>query len=79
MKTLVEMSKEHFDRLLAKCPVSDREYEIMKNGVITPYGETGKSPRTVVILCERTEAKLILDLARRLYPVAARQIRQYSA
>jgi hypothetical protein len=79
MKTLVEMSSEHFDRLLAKSAVSDREYEILKNGVVTDYGEKGKWPRTVVILCDPADAKLLLNFARRVYPVAYRQIRQYPA
>jgi hypothetical protein len=77
VKTLVEMSFEHYDRLLAKCPATDREYQILKNGVIAPYGETGKSRRVVVLLCEKSEAKLVLDLARRLYPMATREIREY--
>lgn len=73
------MSFEHYDRLLAKCPATDREYQILKNGVIAPYGETGKSRRVVVLLCEKSEAKLVLDLARRLYPIATREIREYPA
>lgn len=56
MKTLIEMSPKHFDRLLAKCAVSDREYSIMKNGLLTPYGENLNSSRTVVILCKPEEA-----------------------
>lgn len=59
--------------------MSDREYEILKNGVITQYGEKSKSARSVVILCDPADAKLLLSFARRLYPVASRQIRQYPA
>ena len=79
MKTVVEMSTEHFDRLLTKCAESDREYAIMKTGVIAPYGETGKPRRTVVIRCEPADAKLVLSLARRLYPSVVRRGREYSA
>lgn len=39
VKTLIEMPLDDYNALLAKCPATDREYEILKNGLITPYGE----------------------------------------
>jgi hypothetical protein len=79
MKTLVEMSPESFDQLLGMCKASDREYAIMKNGLITPYGEKNDSPRTVVILCDAAEAKLIVALANRFLKGGAEAIRLYPA
>jgi hypothetical protein len=79
MKTLVEMPLNDYDVLLAKCPATDREYEILKNGLITPYADSSDSTRTVVILCQPGEAELILRLAQRLHPGAAPHIRQYPA
>jgi hypothetical protein len=79
MKTLIEMTLEYYNRLLAGVVESDREYAILKNGLLTRYGETGEDPRTIVILCQSDEANQIFDLAKRLFPGVTPQIRKYAA
>lgn len=77
MKNLVEMPLEDYNALLAKCTVVDREYEILKNGLVTPFGDG--NTQIVVVLCADTDAELLFELARRVYPKAAQRIRQYTA
>jgi hypothetical protein len=79
MKTLLEMPGDQFDLLLAGCRETDREYAILKNGLVTPYGEYAESPRTAVILCDEAEAKLLIALAGKLGTDAVQRIRQYPA
>lgn len=79
VKTLVEMPLDDYNALLAKCAVTDREYEILKNGLITPYGDGNDSTRTVVVLCTEPDAKLIDELAHRIDPGVAQRMRQYPA
>jgi hypothetical protein len=78
VKTLLEMSLEDYDLLLAKCPAG-REYEILKNGLVTPYPDGNGTTRTVVVLCTPAEAGQIVRLVQRLLPKLAGQIRQYPA
>ena len=79
MKTLVEMSLGDYNVLLAKCPTTNVMYEILKNGLVTPYPDGHDSTKTVIILCTEAEAAKISDFARRVYPSAAPNIRQYPA
>ena len=79
MKTLLEMGLEDYDLLLAKCPAAGREYEILKNGLVTPYPDGNGTTRTVVVLCTPAEAGQIVRLVQRLLPKHAGQIRQYPA
>ena len=79
MKNLVEMPLDDYNVLLAKCTVTDREYEILKNGLITPYGDGDTSTQVVVVLCAGADAKLLFKLARTVHPEAAKRIRQYTA
>lgn len=76
MKTLIEMSLNHYHRLLATCRESNREYEIMRNGLVTKCVRAGSDPHTVVIVCKSEEARMILDLAMRRYPVSIPRIRE---
>ena len=79
MKTLLEMPGDQFDLLLASCGETDREYAILKNGLVTPYGENSDSPRTAVVLCNDVEAKLLVALTRKLGDDAVQRLRQYPA
>ena len=78
MKTLIEMSLEHYNGLLAKCAVSEREYATMKNGIVMPDSGDAQS-RKVAILCESDQAKRILDLVSQLCPEAAPDIKEFTA
>ena len=78
MKILVEIPGDQFDLLLSNCADTDREYSILKNGLITPYAD-GDGSRTAVILCNEDEAKLVIALAHTLGEDAVQCIRQYPA
>ncbi len=67
MKVLIEMTPEHYELFVAECDITSREYTILKNSVVTgqPYA---RENRMVWILCDRDEAKLLLDTAARVYP-----------
>ena len=73
------MPEDRFDFLITNCTAADRVYAILKNGLVTPYGENNGSSRTAVILCDEADAKLVIALARKLSNTLARQIRQYPA
>lgn len=77
MKNLVEMPLEDYNALLGKCTAADREYEILKNGLITPYGDG--NTQIVVVLCAGSDAKRLFKLARRTNPNVVERMRQYTA
>jgi hypothetical protein len=77
VKILLEMPGDQFDFLVTNCTAADRVYAVLKNGLVTPYGENNGSSRAAVILCDEADAKLVIALARKLSDNLARQIRQY--
>jgi hypothetical protein len=79
VKTLIEMPLADYNALLSKCAVTDREYEILKNGLVTPYGDGNDLTQTVVALCAEPDAKLVYELACRIHPDAAQRMRRYPA
>ena len=79
MKILVEIPLDDYNVLLAKCATTDREYEILKNGLITPYADGDDSSHTVVVLCAEADAGLLLELTRKTDPEALERMRQYAA
>jgi hypothetical protein len=78
VKILLEMPGDQFEFFISNFTAADRVYAILKNGLVTPYGDNGSS-RAAVILCDEADAKLVIALARKLSDNLARQIRQYPA
>jgi hypothetical protein len=78
VKILVEMPLDDYNALLARCATTGREYEILKNGLITPYGDAKTSTQVVVVLCTEADAKTLIDSAGKV-PGAAERMRQYPA
>ena len=72
MKTLVEMSPEHYDDLLSKVSSNSVAYSLLKNGVVT--GGQAKENRIIEIACELSDAKALLHLAQGRCPEAAFEI-----
>lgn len=68
MKTLIEMSPEHYDLFVAELDIKSREYTTLKNGVVAT--EANNPARTITILCDRDEAIDLLEAADRRYPAA---------
>ena len=63
MKILVDISPEHYDRLLSQFTEESRIYAILKNGLVLHYFEAGNELRTVEILCDKFHARMILAAA----------------
>ena len=58
---------------LGRCRLNSREYALLRNAVVvSPAGGI----RTVELVCSLEEAEMLLDHARRFYPVGARYIEE---
>src|SRR5262245_51072007 len=64
MKIVVDISPEHYDRILNEFSEEPRMYAILKNGLVLHRFEAGNEFRTVEILCEKFHARMILAAAR---------------
>ena len=60
-----------YDNFVQRCDSSRPEYETLKNGVIKC---AGKKRVAVEILCSFEDAKMLLELASEIYPLAARRV-----
>jgi hypothetical protein len=63
VKILIDISPEHYDRLLKEFSEESRIYAILKNGLVIHHFEAGNEFRTVEILCEKFHARMILTVA----------------
>ena len=64
MKILVDLSPEHYDRILNEFSEESRMYAILKNGLVLHHFEGSNEFRTVEILCDKFHARMILAAAR---------------
>ena len=76
MKILIDISPEHYDRLLKEFTEESRIYAILKNGLVIHRFEAGDEFRTVEILCEKFHARMILTVAEMFCPEAAAEIEE---
>jgi aspartate carbamoyltransferase regulatory subunit len=76
VKILIDISPEHYDRLLSNFAEESRIYAILKNGLVIHHVEAGNQFRTVEILCEKFHARMILAAAEMFCPEAAAEIEQ---
>ena len=74
MKILLEISPEHYDRLLSGISKKSLLYAVLKNGVVTHRTEAGSRHRMIEILCEKFHARMLRSLAENLSPLAVPQI-----
>jgi hypothetical protein len=65
LKVMVAMPLQIYHGLLGRCPLLSREYAILRNSVIVHLPDD-----TLEILCDVSEAGMILDHARAFHPVA---------
>jgi hypothetical protein len=63
VKILIDISLEHYDRILSEFTEESRIYSILKNGLVIHHTEAGEEFRTVEILCEKFHARMILAVA----------------
>ena len=76
MRILIEISPKYYDRLLSRISADARMYAVLKNGVVIYPAEAGASTRTIEILCEKFEARMLLAVAEELCPEAAPQVEE---
>lgn len=76
MKILIDVSPEHYDRLLSELSEESRIYAILKNGVVIHQFEAGYESRTVEILCDKFHARMILTIAEIVCPEAVAEIEE---
>ena len=63
MKILVDISPDHYDRILNEFSEESRMYAILKNGLVLHHFEGSNEFRTVEILCDKFHARMILAAA----------------
>jgi hypothetical protein len=76
VKILVDISPEHYDRLLSQFTEESRMYAILRNGLVIHHFEAGNDFRTVEILCDKFHARMILAAAEIYCPEAAAEIEE---
>jgi hypothetical protein len=76
VKILIDISPEHYDRILSEFTEESHIYAILKNGLVIHYFEAGNEFRTVEILCEKYHARMILAAAEMYCPEAAAEIEE---
>ena len=76
MKILIDISPEHYDRILSEFTEDSRMYAILKNGLVIHHFEAGNEFKTVEILCDKFHARMILAAAEIFCPEAAAQIEE---
>jgi hypothetical protein len=76
VKILVDISPEHYDRLLSQFTEESRIYAILKNGLVIHYFEAGNEIRMVEIFCDKFHARMILAAAEIYCPEAAAEIEE---
>jgi hypothetical protein len=63
VKILVDLSPEHYDRILDEFSEESRMYAVLKNGLVLHHFEGSNDFRTVEILCDKFHARMILAAA----------------
>ena len=76
MKILIDISPEHYDRLLSEFTEESHIYAILKNGLVIHHFEAGNEFRTVEILCDKFHARMILAVAEVYCPEAVAEIEE---
>ena len=76
MKIVVDISTEHYDRILNEFSEESRMYAILKNGLVLHHFEGSNEFRTVEILCDKFYARMILAAAEMYCPQAVAEIEQ---
>jgi hypothetical protein len=76
MKILVDISPEHYDRILSEVDEESRIYAVLKNGLVLHRFEAGNDVRTIEILCDKFHARMILAAAEMYCPEAVAEIEE---
>jgi hypothetical protein len=76
MRSPIDISRKHYDRILSEFTKESRLYSILKNGLVIHHFEPGNDFRTVEILCDKFHARMILAAAEVYCPEAAAGIEE---
>jgi len=76
VKILIDISPEHYDRILSEFTEDSRMYAILKNGLVIHHFEASNEFKTVDILCDKFHARMILAAAEIFCPEAAAEIEE---
>ena len=74
MKIMVVIPMPSYAALLGRCQIQSREYRMLKNGVV----EKREGIEEVRLLCDSSEADMIVDFVTRVAPEHLPSIRQIS-
>ena len=74
MKILLEISPEHYDRLLNGVSEKSALYGVLKNGVVVQSVKKGTRSKMIEILCDKFHARMLRSLAESLSPQVVPQI-----
>ena len=76
MKIVVDISPEHYDRILDEFSESLACMPFLKNGLVLHHFEGSNEFRTVEILCDKFHARMILAAAEMYCPEAVTEIEE---
>ena len=76
MKILIDISPEHYDRLLSKVSEDSRIHAILKDGLVIHNFEAGAQVKMIEIHCDKFYARMILAAAEIYCPEAAAEIEE---
>jgi hypothetical protein len=76
MAVLIEIPLPHYQAFLGRCLFDSREYEILKNFVIDHVPSYLTDGNVTQCLCTIADARLLLEHAKRFYPVVASYIEE---
>jgi hypothetical protein len=76
MAILIQMPLAVCRGFIGRCPLDSREYEILKNSVISHVPEYLREGNVVELFCNAKDAELLLARAKSFYPAAASYIEE---
>jgi hypothetical protein len=76
VKILVDIFVEHHDRIVTQVGRDSRLHSILMNGVVVYDRRTTPPRKLVKLLCEKSDAEMLLDAAKALCPEATAEIEE---
>jgi len=76
MNVLIEMPLAIYHGFIGRCLLDSREYDILRNSVISHVPEYLREGNVVECLCTVEDAKLLVSHAKRYFPVVASHIEE---
>ena len=74
MAVLIEMPVAIYQTFLGRCPLLSREYDLLKNSIVSRTPVYVRLGNVVECLCELDDAELLLTRAKVSYPLASSYI-----